>query len=320
MAEIEAGTSPWTAQQWRKNGSTWNLVTTTPTFNSTYNAVSFTGNGLIYVSDDEILKDFKNYTVNFTGGGSQIGSWRIFGVAARIGLDAETKLITETSPIVTVGTEANSGAGKVYFRTTRYSFATDAIDYSFVMAPNSMYDFSFKFDDDDIIMSVAEENGTLEQVYQLSSDTITPAIPETPGTVGVYAEDMTGYVKDFSVALNTTDIPAATAVDSLFTVDAANPVIAMSELTKVMRTVIFMPALTNGILYFSTVNAAAALDNDVTLNFKACGMGDYTSPPVGLVASYNAATCKKSIDLRQYREHGTTRTANHFDMRRVAEP
>jgi len=82
----------------------------------------------------------------------------------------------------------------------------------------------------------------------------------------------------------------------------------------------FMPALTNGILYFSTVNAAAALDKDVTLNFKACGMGDYTSPPVGLVAAYNAATCKKSIELRQYREHGTTRTATHFDMRRVAEP
>ena len=82
----------------------------------------------------------------------------------------------------------------------------------------------------------------------------------------------------------------------------------------------FMPALTNGILYFSTVNAAAVLDKDVTLNFKACGMGDYTSPPVGLVAAYNAATCKKSIELRQYREHGTTRTATHFDMRRVAEP
>ena len=76
----------------------------------------------------------------------------------------------------------------------------------------------------------------------------------------------------------------------------------------------FMPAHTIGIQYFSTVNAAAILGSDVTLNFMACGLGDYTSPPVGLVAAYNAATCNKSIHLRQYREHGTTRTANHFDM------
>ena len=78
----------------------------------------------------------------------------------------------------------------------------------------------------------------------------------------------------------------------------------------------FMPAHSIGMQYFSTVHAAATLGKDVTLNLKACGLGDYTSPPVGLVAAYNMATCNKSIDLRQYREHGTTRTANHYDMRR----
>ncbi|MBO5726214.1 MAG: acetylxylan esterase, partial [Clostridia bacterium] len=78
----------------------------------------------------------------------------------------------------------------------------------------------------------------------------------------------------------------------------------------------FMPAHSIGMQYFSTVHAAATLGKDVTLNLLACGLGDYTSPPVGLVAAYNAATCNKSIELRQYREHGTTRTANHFDMRR----
>ena len=76
----------------------------------------------------------------------------------------------------------------------------------------------------------------------------------------------------------------------------------------------FMPANTIGIQYFSTVHAAATLGSDVTLNLKACGLGDYTSPPLGLVAAYNMATCNKSIELRQYREHGTTRTANHYDM------
>ncbi|MBR5011212.1 MAG: acetylxylan esterase, partial [Clostridia bacterium] len=81
----------------------------------------------------------------------------------------------------------------------------------------------------------------------------------------------------------------------------------------------FMPAHTIGIQYFSTVNAAATLGRDVTLNLTSCGMGDYTSPPSGIIAAYNMATCKKSIELRQYREHGTVRTITHFDMKRSAE-
>jgi len=81
----------------------------------------------------------------------------------------------------------------------------------------------------------------------------------------------------------------------------------------------FMPAHTIGIQYFSTVNAAATLGSDVTLNLIACGMGDYTSPPAGLVAVYNMATCKKSIELMQYREHGTIRTITHFEMKRTAD-
>ncbi|MBO5726694.1 MAG: acetylxylan esterase, partial [Clostridia bacterium] len=80
----------------------------------------------------------------------------------------------------------------------------------------------------------------------------------------------------------------------------------------------FMPAHTIGIQYFSTVNAAAMLGSDVTLNFTSCGLGDYTSPPAGIIAAYNAATCNKTIELRQYREHGTTRTTRHYDMFRQA--
>ena len=81
----------------------------------------------------------------------------------------------------------------------------------------------------------------------------------------------------------------------------------------------FMPAYTIGIQYFSIENAVATFGSDVTLNLSSCGLGDYTSPPAGLVAAYNAATCKKSIMLRQYREHGTARTITHYDMKRSAE-
>ena len=81
----------------------------------------------------------------------------------------------------------------------------------------------------------------------------------------------------------------------------------------------FMPANTIGIQYFSTVHAAATLGTDVTLNLRGNGLGDYTSPPSGIVALYNAAICKKSLEFRQYREHGNTmRTINHYDMTRSA--
>ena len=43
---------------------------------------------------------------------------------------------------------------------------------------------------------------------------------------------------------------------------------------------------------------------NTTVEIPRCGLGDYTCPPAGIIAAYNALRCKKKINLYQNTTHG----------------
>ena len=55
-------------------------------------------------------------------------------------------------------------------------------------------------------------------------------------------------------------------------------------------------------LYFDPVMFAGYIDS--TVEIPRCGLGDYTCPPSGIIAAYNAMRCKKKICLYQNATHG----------------
>ncbi|MBR5012137.1 MAG: hypothetical protein IKY12_06210, partial [Clostridia bacterium] len=234
-ADVAAGKSPWKAQAFRKKTTGWVLDEKTVSWNSSKGGVALAGGGsssILYLADDSVIKNFKNYTINFTGAASSVGSWCLIGALAGLGLDAETNLATGDSKFVAATVENNSGVGNVLFRTTDYKYRRDAVDIDFTYAANTMYDYSYEFKDDDVIMSAAVAGGELTQQYKLSEDTIKPELPST-GTVGLYVENMTGYFSKFSVSVDVDTLPELTALPPVYKISAVSPALPIVVKNKV---------------------------------------------------------------------------------------
>jgi cephalosporin-C deacetylase-like acetyl esterase len=54
--------------------------------------------------------------------------------------------------------------------------------------------------------------------------------------------------------------------------------------------------------YFEPAFFASRIKAEV--NILRCGLGDYTCPPSGIIATYNALKCKKTINVYQNSTHG----------------
>jgi len=267
-ADVAAGKSPWKAQTFRKKNATeWALGEKTASWDSSKGGVALGGGGssaILYVADDSVIKNFKNYTINFTGAANVVGSWRLIGALARLGLDSTTKLATADSAFVAATVATNSGAGSVLFRTTGYKYKRDAVDFGFAYAANTMYDYSYEFKDNDVIVSAATAGGELTEYYKLSEDTITPEIPTTAGTVGVYVEDVTGYFSKFSVSVDVGDSLPVTLqeeVGGLYEIKNNAPAIATTVLKQI--------DLNNTVVEFG---AEQVLGSDITWETTASGI------------------------------------------------
>ena len=240
-ADVAAGKSPWKAQAFRKKNATeWDLGEKTASWDSSKGGVALNGgssSAILYVADDSVIKNFKNYTINFTGATNGVGSWRLIGALARLGLDSTTKLATADSAFVAATVATNSGAGSVLFRTTGYKYKRDAVDFGFAYSANTMCDYSYEFKDNDVIVSAAVAGGELTEYYKLSEDTITPEIPTTAGTVGVYVEDVTAYISKFSVSVDVGDSLPVTlqeeAGSDLYVIKNNAPAIATTVLKQI---------------------------------------------------------------------------------------
>lgn len=267
-ADVAAGKSPWKAQAFRKDGAVWKLGENTASWDSSKGGVAISGVGssaILYVADDSVIKNFKNYTISFTGAANGVGSWRLIGALARLGLDSTTKLATADSAFVAATVATNSGAGSVLFRTTGYEFKLDAVDFGFAYSANTMYDYSYEFKDNDVIVSAATAGGELTEYYKLSEDTITPEIPTTAGTVGVYVEDVTGYISKFSVSVDVGDSLPVTlqeeAGSDLYVIKNNAPAIATTVLKQI--------DLNNTVVEFG---AEQVLGSDITWETTASGI------------------------------------------------
>ena len=56
--------------------------------------------------------------------------------------------------------------------------------------------------------------------------------------------------------------------------------------------------------YLDAAVLAEYIDIDTVVEIPRCGLGDYTCPPAGILAAYNAIKCKKKINLYQNTTHG----------------
>ena len=71
----------------------------------------------------------------------------------------------------------------------------------------------------------------------------------------------------------------------------------------------WMPSYNEAIKYFDSTYFATMYDGILRIN---AGLGDYTCPPTGIVALYNAFTCDKTITFGQCAGHGTN-TSSAFN-------
>lgn len=65
---------------------------------------------------------------------------------------------------------------------------------------------------------------------------------------------------------------------------------------------VFGIGYTGAMRYFDAAVLAEYIDAEVEI--PRCGLGDYTCPPAGIIAAYNAMRCKKKIGIYQNTTHG----------------
>ncbi len=75
---------------------------------------------------------------------------------------------------------------------------------------------------------------------------------------------------------------------------------------KVVST--FIPSYSPALRYFNVPYITALYDADKYINFGACGLGDTTSMPSGIIAAFNNASCRATLEFDQYKGHSDIKT------------
>ncbi|MBO5725453.1 MAG: hypothetical protein J6S00_00125, partial [Clostridia bacterium] len=274
--DVAAGKSPWKAQKFRKNGTTWVLDTLNPSWNSTQKGVALSAgstSSVLYLTDDSVIKNFKDYTVKFTAAVENIGSWRLFG-AIKATTDENTKLLTGDSQFIAPTLQSYNSAGTLMYRATNYTFKKSTKTIDFAYAAKTAYDFAYKFSGNDITISAAATGNELQQIYKLSEDSDTPAIPTGSATVGVYAEDTIAYVSKISVSVDVGEsLPVATdAGIELYKIDNNAPAIPTTALRQIdlNNTILEFGAekVLGSDVVWSTTDTGVSIKDKTLLTFK----------------------------------------------------
>ena len=241
--DVASGESEWKLTGFKSNGlyDYTSKITENVAWNSTVNALRFNNADRALWITNDVLKEFTDYTIKTTAGSTRgdYGTWRNYGVLARITPSTDPDaLLNADSKLIMAGMGPGAAKGevrKVYIARPIYN-GNGLANWVDATTPvywtvNTAYDYAYKFEGKTVTVSVAPEGQTPVEVYSLT-DTKN-ILTTTGGGVGVYVDDTNGYFKHLTVEIEVGELPAATPADELFTVDANNPIIAMSELTKV---------------------------------------------------------------------------------------
>jgi hypothetical protein len=76
-----------------------------------------------------------------------------------------------------------------------------------------------------------------------------------------------------------------------------------------------------GMRYLDAATLAEYIDTNAYVEIPRCGLGDYSCPPAGVLAAYNAMRCKKKINIYQNSTHGYVPSDTYiFTLEEEAKP
>lgn len=252
-ADKAAGTLPWDTAK-RKTDDHSDLDATTISYDSSKGGIYDTSDGsgkIIYLKDSGPVKNFKDYTISYTANYTHtLMNWRRIGAVGRIELDSDTGLITTASKMLATlinynpnGTQINFSIENANALFSHGSYLMRPLNHNtdFAVSNNAFYDFSFKYDGNDVSVYAATPGAELKQIYSLADDTAYSSIATVQtnlnalgtGTVGIVHHDARVVLKNFSVSVDVDRLPELVKIGGIYEISKTSPALPMVVKTKV---------------------------------------------------------------------------------------